>query len=88
MLGQYADVFQPVPAEREIDHLIPVVPDSRPVAKPIYRLSPKETEEAKKQIDELLQKGWIRPSQSPWAAPILFAGKKDGSLRMCVDYRG
>lgn len=93
VMGDYADVFQPIPpgppADRPIHHLIPLVNEHcRPVARPVYKLTPKEEEEARKQIGELLQKGWIRPSQSPWAAPILFAPKADGSLRMCIDYRG
>ena len=46
-----------------------------------------ELVELKKQLDEMLQKGYIRPSSSPWGAPAIFVGKKDGSLRMCVDYR-
>ena len=53
-----------------------------------YRLSPKELAEAKKQIADLLAKGFIQPSQSPFGSPILFGQKKDGSLRMCIDYRG
>jgi hypothetical protein len=90
----YADVLNGIPPgqqpiDREVQHLIPLVSaDAKPVAKPIYRLTPKENEEAAKQIADLLEKGWVRPSQSPWAAPILFAPKPDGSLRMCIDYRG
>ena len=52
-----------------------------------YRLSPLEIAEVKKQIEELLRKGWIEDSQSPYGASILFVAKKDGSLRMCIDYR-
>jgi len=53
----------------------------------MYRLSPAEYAEAKKQVAEYLEKGWIEPSTSPYGAPILFVQKKDGGLRMCVDYR-
>lgn len=91
VLTNFADVFEPLPAglppDRQIDHLIPLIPGAKPVAKPVYKLTPKEEEEARKQITEMLAKGWISPSQSPWAAPILFAPKPDGGLRLCVDYR-
>ena len=53
----------------------------------MYRMSEREQVEVRKQLDELLAKGWVRPSTSPYGHPILFAYKKDGSLRMCVDYR-
>jgi RNase H-like domain found in reverse transcriptase/Reverse transcriptase (RNA-dependent DNA polymerase)/gag-polyprotein putative aspartyl protease len=93
VLTDYADVFAPIPPglppDRGVPHVIPLTsPDVRPVVRPIYRLSAVEEQEARKQISELLEKGWIRPSQSPWAAPILFAPKPDGTLRMVVDYRG
>ena len=52
-----------------------------------YRVSGPELVELKKQIDELLEKGYIRPSTLPWAAPVLFVEKKDGTKRMCIDYR-
>jgi len=92
-LADYAPVFEPIPAhqlvDRPVHHLIPLKEkDTRPFIRPIYKLTPKEQEEAEKQIKDLLAKGWIRPSQSPWAAPILFAPKPDGTLRMCIDYRG
>ncbi|KAJ8755695.1 hypothetical protein K2173_022639 [Erythroxylum novogranatense] len=54
---------------------------------PPYRMAPAELKELKEQLEELLEKGYIRPSSSPWGAPVLFVKKKDGSLRMCVDYR-
>jgi hypothetical protein len=50
-------------------------------------MSPKEQVELKRQLDDLLAKGFIRPSKSPWAFPVLFVEKKDGSKRLCVDYR-
>ena len=50
-------------------------------------MSPAELRELKKQVQELLEQGFIRPSVSPWGAPVLFVKKKDGSLRMCIDYR-
>jgi hypothetical protein len=60
---------------------------AKPVAKPAFRLSPAEMYELKKQLSLLLETGLIRPSVSPWGAPVLFAPKKDGGLRMCLDYR-
>lgn len=93
LLRDFDDMMQPIPdglpPPRETHHLIPMVdPKAKPVARPVYRMTPKEHEEALKQITDLLKKGWIRPSQSPWAAPVLFAPKPDGNLRMCIDYRG
>jgi hypothetical protein len=58
-----------------------------PIFKRTYRVSGPELVELKKQIDELPEKGYIRPSTSPWAAPVLFVEKKDGTKRMCIDYR-
>ena len=66
---------------------IELVPGSKPCFRPTYRMSPLELQEVRKQLDELLDKGWIRPSVSPYRAPILFVRKKEGTLRMCVDYR-
>jgi Reverse transcriptase (RNA-dependent DNA polymerase) len=60
---------------------------AKPVAKPALRLSPAEMDDLKKQLSQLLEKGLIRSSVSPWGAPVLFAPKKDGCLRMCLDYR-
>ena len=56
-------------------------------AKRPYRMSVDELAELKKQLDELISKGYIRPSASPWGSPILFIKKKDGSIRLCIDYR-
>ena len=66
---------------------IELTDDEKPVHRPIYKLSPLELEESKKQIAELLENGYIQPSDSPYGSPILFVQKKGGSLRMCVDYR-
>jgi hypothetical protein len=63
------------------------MPGAQPQFRPIYRLSQVETEEVIKQVKLLLELGFIEPSSSPWGAPILFAAKKDGTLRMCIDYR-
>ncbi|GAB5489762.1 MAG: hypothetical protein Pars2KO_33320 [Parasphingorhabdus sp.] len=66
---------------------IELEPDTRPIFRPIYKLSQAELDEVKRQVDYLLRNGFIKPSKSPWGAPILFVPKKDGGLRMCVDYR-
>jgi len=63
-------------------------PDARPVWRPLRHLSPQENEELRKQVKDLLQKGWIRHSKSPWGATVVFAPKKDGGIRVCMDYRG
>ena len=91
LLEEYSDVFREIPGlppVRPVDHTIPLVPGAQPVSRPMYRLSPLELDEVKRQVTDLLAKGMVRPSTSPYSAPILFVGKKDGTLRMCIDYRG
>ena len=66
---------------------IDLIPGTEPISIPPYRMSPAELRELKAQLEELLSKGFIRPSISPWGAPVLFMKKKDGSLRLCIDYR-
>ena len=87
----FGDVFGEVPhglpPARNVGHTIPFEPGSTLPFRPLYRLSPVELEEAKRQIDEYLEKGWIEPSSLPYGAPILFVPKKNGQLRMCVDYK-
>ena len=63
------------------------MPGATPVAKSPYRLAPAEMQELSSQLNELLKKGFIRPSFLPWGAPVLFVKKKHGSFRMCIDYR-
>ena len=92
VMDEYRDVFpdqlpQGLPPSRDVDHRIELVPGSTPPSRPTYRLSERELTELKKQLEELLAAGFIRPSKSPFGAPILFVKKKDGSMRMCVDYR-
>ena len=78
-----------VPGDRpETGEVIPLQPGSRPVFRRPYRLSPAEKTEVTRTIEELLAKGFIKPSKSPYGSPVLFVAKKDGSLRMCIDYRG
>ena len=91
LLTEFVDVFAPLPVglppARKVDHAIKLEPWAEPAWRPTYRMSPLELQEVKKQLDDLLAKGWIQPSVSPYGAPILFVRKKEGSLRMCVDYR-
>lgn len=92
ILESYKEVFPeelPVglPPQREVDHRIELIPGSTPPSRPTYRLSVAELEELKKQLKDLVEHGFIRPSKSAFGAPILFVKKKDGSMRMCVDYR-
>ena len=70
-----------------MDLAIEIVPGAVPMSKAPYRMAPTELKELKSQLQELLDKGFIRPSVSPWGAPVLFVKKKDGTLWMCIDYR-
>ncbi|MDV3201193.1 MAG: reverse transcriptase family protein, partial [Sweet potato little leaf phytoplasma] len=72
---------------REVEFSIDLVPGAGPISIAPYRMSPPELAELKKQLEDLLEKKFIIPSASPWGAPVLFVKKKDGSFRMCVDYR-
>ncbi len=76
-----------LPPRRRVDHAIEVMPRVAPLTKAPYRMSHEELKEFKVQLEKLLAKGYIKPSKSPYGAPILFVHKKDGTLRMCVDYR-
>ena len=86
----FEDVFQDIsglPPKREIDFCIELVPGTSPISKTPYRMAPTEMLELKNQVQELEDLRFVRPSTSPWGAPILFVKKKDGSLRLCIDYR-
>ncbi|GKD52005.1 putative reverse transcriptase domain-containing protein [Tanacetum coccineum] len=83
----FLDDLSGLPPIREIEFQIELTPGATPVAKSPYRLAPSELEELSGQLKELQDKGFIRPSSSPWGAPVLFVKKKDGSFRMCIDYR-
>ncbi|GKA06318.1 putative reverse transcriptase domain-containing protein [Tanacetum coccineum] len=76
-----------LPPIRQVEFQIDLVPGAAPVARAPYRLAPSEMEELSTQLQELSEKGFIRPSSSTWGAPVLFVKKKDGSFRMCIDYR-
>jgi hypothetical protein len=88
---EYADVFPDelpgMPPDRDIEFAIELQPGTAPISKRSYRMPPAELVELKKQLQELLDKGFIRPSTSPWGCPALFVKKKDESLRLCIDYR-
>jgi hypothetical protein len=76
-----------IPPEHDVVFEIKLVPGTQPIHKTPYRMAPKEQVELKWQLDDLLAKGFIRPSKSPWAFPVLLVEKKDGTKRLCVDYR-
>ena len=90
VVDEYPDVFLEelpgMPLDRDIEFVIVLIPGTSPIAKRPYRMATSELE-LKKQLGELQQSGFIRPSSSPWGAPVLFVKKKDGSMRTCVDYR-
>ena len=71
----------------EIDYGIDLLLDTQPISIPPYRMSPVELKELKEQLKDLLDKVFIKPCISPWGAPMLFVRKKEGSLKMCIDYR-
>ncbi|GJX13802.1 hypothetical protein Tco_0205560 [Tanacetum coccineum] len=85
--GVFPDDLSGLPPIREVEFRIDLVPGALPVAKAPYRLAPSEMNELSNQLEELQEKGFIRPSSSPWGAPVLFVKKKDGAMRMCIDYR-
>ncbi|CAI7792914.1 unnamed protein product, partial [Closterium sp. NIES-53] len=91
VLTDFQDVFPSdlpagLPPKHSVDHRIVLRPGSEPPVRATYRMSAAEMKEVQAQLEELLEKGFIRVSSSPYAAPILFVKKKDGSLRMCIDY--
>ena len=92
ILNQFSDVFPRelptgLPPQRSLDHRIDLVPGAEPPHRAPYRMSPKGLDALKKELQELTDKGYIQPSVSPFGAPVLFVPKKDGGLRLCVDYR-
>jgi hypothetical protein len=88
---EFLDVFPKdlpgMPPKHKVEFVIELILGTAPISKRAYRVSGPELVELKKQIDELSEKGYIRPSTSPWAAPVMFVEKKDGTRRMCIDYR-
>ncbi|GJX96335.1 putative reverse transcriptase domain-containing protein [Tanacetum coccineum] len=76
-----------LPPTRQVEFQIDLIPSAAPVARAPYRLAPSEIKELSEQLQELSDKGFIRPSSSPWGAPVMFVKKKDGSFQICIDYR-
>jgi len=91
VVREFPDVFPDdlpgMPPDRDFEFVIDLLPGTAPISKRPYRMDIKDLKELKKQIEELLAKGFIRPSSSPWGAPVIFVDKKDGTRRMCIDYR-
>ncbi|KAL0540047.1 hypothetical protein IC582_024275 [Cucumis melo] len=91
VVRDYPDVFPEelpgLPPHREVEFAIELEPGTVPISRAPYRMAPAELKELKVQLQELLDKGFVRPSVSPWGAPVLFVKKKDGSMRLCIDYR-
>ncbi|GJS58627.1 putative reverse transcriptase domain-containing protein [Tanacetum coccineum] len=91
VVKEFPDVFPEdlpgLPPVRQVEFQIDLIPGAAPVARTPYRLAPSEMQELSNQLQELTDRGFIRPSTSPWGAPVLFVKKKDGSFRMCIDYR-
>jgi hypothetical protein len=88
---EFLDVFPEellsMPPDRDIKFVIELKPGIAPIYKIPYRMATPELAELKEHVKELLEKGFIRPSSSPWGAPVIFVLKKDGTQRLCVDYR-
>ena len=91
MVNEFFDVFPEdlpgLPLDREIEFEIELAPGTEPISIAPYRMAPAELKELKVQMEELMSKGFVKTSTSPWGAPVLFVKKKDGSLRLCIDYR-
>ncbi|GKD65567.1 putative reverse transcriptase domain-containing protein [Tanacetum coccineum] len=91
MVRDFLEVFLEdlpgLPPTRQVEFQIDLVPGAAPVARAPYRLAPSKLQELSTQLQELSDKGFIRPSSSPWGAPVLFVKKKDGSFQMCIEYR-
>ncbi|XP_056689989.1 uncharacterized protein [Spinacia oleracea] len=91
IVNEFMDVFPSeisgMPPARALEFTIELNPGTSPISKAPYRMAPPEMSELKTQLQEFFDKGYIRPSASPWGAPVLFVKKKDGSIRLCIDYR-
>jgi hypothetical protein len=91
VVRDFPDVFPKelpgMPPDREVEFVIDLLLETAPISKRPYMMSVEELKELKKQLTELQEARYIRPTSSPWGAPVLFVPKKDGSQRMCMDYR-
>ncbi|KAJ3680982.1 hypothetical protein LUZ60_015471 [Juncus effusus] len=85
--GVFPNELPGLPPDRVVEFAIDLAPGTGPISRAPYCMAPVELKELKSQLDELLKLGFIRPSVSPWGAPVLFVKKKDGSMRLCIDYR-
>ncbi len=93
ILKEYKDVFpvelpSELPPERNFFHTVPLKEGAVPPPRKMYRLSGPDKQEVERQLDALLEKGFIQPSCSPHGSPVIFVAKPDGKLRMCIDFRG
>ncbi|KAA0051688.1 DNA/RNA polymerases superfamily protein [Cucumis melo var. makuwa] len=86
-LEVFPDDLSCLPPDREIEFTIELLPGTTPISQAPYRMALSELKELKMQLQELVDKGYIKPSVSSWGAPVLFVKKKDGTLRLCIDYR-
>ena len=91
IVKEFSDIFSDellgLPPDREVEFKIDITLGTRPISKPPYWMAPIELRELKHQVHELLDKKFVRPSTSPWGAPVLFVKKKDESMHLCIDYR-
>ncbi|GJY37910.1 hypothetical protein Tco_0424274 [Tanacetum coccineum] len=91
VVKEFPDIFLEdlpgLPPVRQVEFQIDLIPGASPIARTPYRLAPLEMQELCNQLQELTDQGFIRPSPSPWGALVLFVKKKNGSFRMCIDYR-
>ena len=91
VVRDFPDVFPKelsgMPPDRCVEFIVDLIPGIAPILRRPYRMARHELTELKTQLDALLDKGFVRPSSSPWGCPVLFVTKKDGTERMCVDYR-
>ena len=91
VVKEFPDVFPDdlpgLPPDREIDFQIELAHGTEPISRAPYRMAPAELKELKVQMEEMVNKGFVRPSTSPWGASILFVKKNDGIMRLCIDYR-
>ena len=91
IVNEFPDIFPAdlpgLPPDRDTEFTIELIPGTTPISISPYRMAPLELKKLKTQLQELLEKGFIQPSVSPWGAPVLFVKKKDGTLRLCIDYR-